>query len=77
MKNFSTIKTVISYLKRYWALIALSLLFATGSVILSLYIPILIGDGIDLIIGEGQVDFDGLLAILTEIGIIAVVVLLD
>lgn len=74
MKNFSTIKTVISYLKRYWALIALSLLFATGSVILSLYIPILIGDGIDLIIGEGQVDFDGLLAILTEIGIIAVVV---
>ena len=74
MKNFSTIKTVISYLKRYWALIALSLLFATGSVILSLYIPILIGDGIDLIIGEGQVDFDGLLAILTEIGVIAVVV---
>ena len=72
--NMSTIKTVLSYLKKYWFLIIVSLLFAAGSVLLSLYIPILIGDGIDLIIDEGLVDFDGLLAILTEIGIIAVVV---
>ena len=72
--NKSTIKIVLSYLKKYWFLIIVSLLFALGSVLLSLYIPILIGDGIDLIIDKGQVDFDGLLPILTKIGIIAVVV---
>ncbi|MBQ8546381.1 MAG: ABC transporter ATP-binding protein [Clostridia bacterium] len=74
MKNKSTIKTVLSYLKRYWFLIIVSLLFAAASVLLSLYIPIIIGDGIDLIIDTGKVDFDGLLPLLTNIGIIVVIV---
>ena len=57
MKNKSTVKSIFSYLKKYWFLIILSLLFAFSSVVLSLFIPILIGDGIDLIIDENQVDF--------------------
>ena len=74
MKNFKTIKTVLSYLKKYWFLIIISLLFAAGSVLLSLYIPILVGDGIDLIISENNVDFEKLLPILTNVGIIALLV---
>ncbi len=74
MKNKTTIKTVLGYLKRYWFLIIVSLLFATASVLLSLYIPILIGEGIDLIIDKGMVDFEELLPILTNVGIIAIIV---
>ncbi len=74
MKNKSTIKTVLSYLKRYWFLIIVSLLFATASVLLSLYIPILIGDGIDLILDTWLVNFENLLPILTNVGIIALIV---
>ena len=74
MKNKSTIFTVIGYLKRYWFLIIVSLAFACASVLLSLYIPIIIGDGIDLIIDSGRVDFDALLPLITNIGIIAIIV---
>ena len=39
MKNKSTVKSIFSYLKKYWFLIILSLLFAFSSVVLSLFIP--------------------------------------
>ena len=34
---------------------------------LTLYIPILTGRGVDYIVGEGQVDFAGLMAVITGI----------
>ena len=74
MKNLSTIKTVLGYLKKYWFLIIVSLIFAAGSVVLSLSIPIFIGNGIDLILGKDNVDFEKLLPILTNVGIIALLV---
>ena len=74
MKNLSTIKTVLDYLKKYWFLIIISLIFAAGSVVLSLSIPIFIGNGIDLILGKDNVDFEKLLPILTNVGIIALLV---
>ena len=74
MKNKSTVKSIFSYLKKYWFLIILSLLFAFSSVVLSLFIPILIGDGIDLIIDENQVDFATLSSILVKIIIIVLTV---
>lgn len=49
MKGAATLKLVLSYLKRYWFLIIISLLFALCSVGLTLYIPIRIGDVIDAI----------------------------
>lgn len=49
MKGTATLKLVLSYLKRYWFLIIVSLLFALCSVGLTLYIPIRIGDVIDSI----------------------------
>ena len=76
MKNKSTVKSIFSYLKKDWFLIILSLLFAFSSVVLSLFIPILIGDGIDLIIDENQVDFATLSSILVKIIIIVLIELI-
>ena len=47
-----TILRVLKYLKHYRLLLALSLLFAAVSVVLTLCIPVLTGDAIDLLSGE-------------------------
>ncbi len=73
MKNKSTLKQILIYLKPYLWLIILSVIFSAVSVVLTLYIPILIGRGIDLIVDTGNVDFNGLLPILIQIVIIAAV----
>ena len=62
-------KKVLSYIKRYRLVVALSLVFAAGSVALTLYVPILTGRAVDLIVAPGDVDFPGILAVLTRIGI--------
>ena len=54
------------YLKRYWLLMALSILFAGLTVAMTLYIPILVGRAVDLIVGPGAVDFAGIARILKE-----------
>ena len=71
-RHKKTIKKVLQFLKRYWALELLSLFFAAVSVILTLYLPILTGDAVDLIIDKGLVDFDGILRILIKMGIVIV-----
>ena len=38
-KNTATIKKILSYLKRYWLLIGLSLFCAAVTVVLTLYLP--------------------------------------
>ena len=53
----STLKKVLLRVRRYWAAMLLSLLLATVFVIMSLYIPILVGDAIDCIVDAGKVDF--------------------
>ncbi len=74
--NFSTLKRVFKYLKKHWVLVLLSVLFALASVVITLYIPIRVGNAIDLIIDEGRVDFDKMTPILFEIGILALCVAL-
>lgn len=71
-KNKQTIKKVLHFLKKYWALELLSLLFAAISVVLTLYLPILIGDAVDLIVEQGLVDFDGIMTMLIKMGIVIV-----
>lgn len=71
MKNKSTLREIFIYLKPYTLLIILSVLFSAASVVMTLYIPILIGHGIDCIIGAGKVDFFRLKPILLEVIIIA------
>lgn len=62
-----TLMHVLRYMKHDWPLIILSLLFATVSVVLTLYVPILTGDAIDHIVDKGLVDFDGLMDVLKVI----------
>lgn len=56
----STLKKVLKRIKRYRLFILFSLLCAVISVALSLYLPILTGEAIDLLLGPGEVDFSGL-----------------
>lgn len=67
-----TIKRVLKHIGAYRWLVLLSLVLSAVTVALTLYIPILIGQAMDLITGEGQVDFDGLFRIF---GIMAAVIL--
>ena len=43
-----------------WFLLLLSILTALVTVVGTLYIPILIGNGVDMAVGTGNVDFDGI-----------------
>ena len=65
-----TLIKILRYIRRYSPLIAISVLFAAATVALSLYLPILIGDAIDLIVDEGQVDFVGIGKIFTVAAIV-------
>ena len=74
MNNKSTVKSIFSYLKKYWFLIILSLATTLFSVVLSLSIPILVGEAIDLILDTGNVDFGGVGNILIKIVVIVLAV---
>ncbi len=67
--QMKTLKQVMNYIRRYWLLVGLSLILAAVTVILTLYIPILTGDAVDLLLGKGAVDFDGVFGIMKTIGI--------
>lgn len=66
-----TIPKVWRYIRRYRLLLILSMLFAAATVAMTLYLPILIGNAIDLIVSPGHVDFPGIRSLLIKIGIIA------
>ena len=66
-----TIPKVWRYIRRYRLLLILSMLIAAATVAMTLYLPILIGDAIDLIVSPGHVDFPGIRSLLIKIGIIA------
>lgn len=67
------LRKVLHRLKKYRVLIVLSILFAAVTVALTLYVPVLVGDAIDRILGAGQVDFTGIASILFQIGILVAV----
>ena len=68
--NPGTMKKVLGYIGRYKLLLPLSMLLALVTVALTLYVPILIGDAIDMIIDKGAVDFDGIIPLLAEAAIL-------
>lgn len=67
VNNKKTLRRILHYIRPYTALVILSLLLSALTVGLTLYIPILTGRGVDYIVGEGQVDFAGLMAVITGI----------
>ncbi|MBQ1229785.1 MAG: ABC transporter ATP-binding protein [Clostridia bacterium] len=60
---------VLREMKHHRLSLLLSLLFAAASVFLTLYIPLLTGDAIDLILEKGNVDLTGVTRIVLQIGI--------
>ena len=69
----STIKTVLRYIKRYRVLVVLSLIFAAVTAALTLYVPILTGQGIDCMVSKGKIDFAALGEIILKIIIIVII----
>ena len=70
MKKRNTMRKLLRYLKKYWLLLALSLLFAALTVAMTLYLPILIGQAVDLIVAPGQVEFSAIARLLLKMGIL-------
>ena len=58
--NPGILKKLLPFLNKRWPLLALSLLLAAGTVVIQLYVPVLFGNAIDEILGEGQVRFEAL-----------------
>ena len=68
--NPGTMKKVLGYIGKYKLLLPISMLLALVTVALTLYVPILIGDAIDLIVDKGLVDFDGIIPLLTRAAVL-------
>ena len=69
-----TLKKVLKYAAKYRFLIVVSMVLAVVTALLSLYVPILAGRAIDHLIGKGNVDFAGVIKILTNMVICVVVI---
>lgn len=70
IKNREIYRRILRLIQPYRHLLILSLIFAVVSVVLTLYAPVLTGRGIDLVIGKGNVDFDGLRPILVRFALV-------
>ena len=55
--QITVLKKVLQRIRRYWAGLVISMLLAMVYVVMSLYIPILVGQAIDCILEAGRVDF--------------------
>lgn len=65
----ATLKEVICRLGRYRIFLVFSILLATVSVALTLYIPKLTGHAVDYVIGKGKVNFPGVIQVMIQIGV--------
>ena len=55
--QLTVLKKVLCRIRRYWLGLIVSLILATVYVVMTLYIPLLVGDAIDCIVDTGNVDF--------------------
>lgn len=67
------LKKVFKYIGRYKFVVVLSVICAAASALLTLYVPILVGQAIDYIIGPGNVDFEAVIALAIKIAVIVAV----
>ena len=73
MKQKSTIVKVLRYIRKYRFQVILSLLLAALTVALTLYVPILTGDAVDLIVDKGLVDMPGIFRIMKRIAMVMII----
>lgn len=72
-ESLKVISKVLRYIKGYKWLLFFSIILAAVSSILSLYLPVLTGQAVDKIVSKGNVDFEGLIKILTFEGILILI----
>ncbi len=70
IRHRETISRVLAYIRPYRLKIAVMLAFAMITVGLTLYAPVLIGQGVDQIVGPGQVDYGKLWQILFTLAVV-------
>lgn len=70
-KDASTLGKVLRRVRRYTPGMVLSLVLAGVYVVMSLYIPILVGNAIDCIVDKGQVDFPAMWGFLKGVALCA------
>ncbi len=68
-----TVKKVMNFISGYKLPLLLSLLTAAVGVVLNILIPLFFGNAIDLIIGKGNVDFEGIRAILIKTAVAVII----
>lgn len=73
----ATIKKVLQRIKKYWLFLGLSVVMAAVTVASALYVPILIGNAIDCIVGTGDVDFRAITTILIKVAVVIAVTALS
>ena len=67
-----TVVKILKYIRRYWWYLGISIVLAAAIVAMTLYLPLLTGDALDLILAKGMVDFAGIIVILKKMGILIV-----
>ena len=67
----STVRKVLSYVKKHSVPLVLTILLSAVTVGLTLYVPILVGSAIDHITAAGKVEFSLLLPVLAKIALVA------
>lgn len=73
MTQRETLKKVLRYIRKYWFFLAASLVLALVTVALTLYVPILTGQAVDLIVAKDLVDFAGVGRICIRIAVAIVI----
>ena len=72
--NKDVIKRLLKYLNKNIVSLVITFVLAIASVLLTIYVPILFGNAIDLIVDKDNVNFDGLNIILFNIFVIILII---
>lgn len=67
------VKKVLRYIGKYKFVLFLSIICAAASSLLTLYVPILVGQAIDYIVGPGNVNFEAMMKLFIKIAVIVAV----
>lgn len=71
--NNQALRKILKYIGKFKGLLIVSLLLSVITVLLTLYVPIIVGDAIDMIIGKNNVDFAGVGELLVKVIIVVIV----
>lgn len=72
-RSLATGKRILKYIREYWIWVLFSLLLAIVTVVLTLYVPVMTGQAVDVVVGTGNVDFSALMHILKKIACIVLI----